>query len=1193
MTVTTPYRIEMFGGLKIVYGNRSIARFSTHKTGSLLAYLAFRLGERHPREVLVEMFWPEGDPTAGRHSLNTAVSSLRRQLEAPGSTSGSILCGDRHHVWLERAAITTDVLEFDAALRLVTPSEVEAAVALQRAVELFRSGFLPGFYDDWAVDEQRRLAEQFHAAACRLIDLCLESGCVDRALDLGHRLLKIDPLDEQAHLALMRILASSGDTSGALRHYERMSKVLAEELGCEPPPAARELAEAIRATKASNGKELIRKPPASRGIAVSAPIAGPTRPMVRLPVTLSSFFGREEEMQRLDHLLRAARTGRARLITLTGPGGSGKTRLALEAAERAALDYDGAVWFAGLADLSDPALIPRSVADALGLPPSPSADPLDQVAAFLGSLASPSVPSRSLLLLDNLEHLLSGENEGTADGAAIVLRLLQRVPHLTCLVTSRQRLNVEGERELQVPPLPAPSPGGKEAPSAEGISLTSLLAFPSVQMFVDRAQGARPDFQITSGNARVIAEICARLEGIPLAIELAAARANVLTPAQILAQLEHPFELLVTRRRDASDRHRTLHAALDWSFRLLSPRLQQFFRRLSVFRGGWTVEAAREVCDEPVADALLEQLRESSLILADEMEQGMRFRMLETLREYSERLPAAPDEVICVRQRHLEYYLCLAERAEACLQGREQAAWLGRLELEHDNLREALSLGIGNRALCSLAVRLCAALSEFWRVRCHFAEGRQWCRQAVERVSDECSPQDQARAILGMARMAHGQGEYADARRLAEDAVAIYRRTDDRAGEAHCLDLLGSVAGATADYEKARSLFEAALTISRDRDDRASVASSLTNLGLTVWWAGHTTLARQLYEEALAINREIGNQVAEAGTLRQLGILAEREGDHGRARRFYEQSLAINREVGYRAGEADVLRNLANVVIDEADLALARSLYEQALAIHREIGDQAAEARDLVGLSLVARSSGNYDVRRSLVEQAISINRAIGERAQEAENLGHLGSVLLEQGIYPDARRAFNEELSICRQIGYRSGEADSLHYLGYLAELEADDKLARELYSQALLVHRALGKRKEEALCLTQLGATLRRLGELPDARRTLHESLLILNEVHETQSLMMALEATAELTAEAPDQSLRLQLHGACDALRQRAGISRDAEETAVFARIIGAIRTSVGEEEFVRLWELGRGTSTDHAVSLALAATGDVSD
>src|SRR5581483_1788954 len=400
-----------------------------------------------------------------------------------------------------------------------------------------------------------------------------------------------------------------------------------------------------------------------------------------------------------------------RLITLTGPAGSGKTRLAIEAAQRAPEDFAGAVWFVALADLTDARLLPATIADALQLPRSAQAEPLHQIAEFLNERNAPA-----LLALDNFEQLAEA-------GALTLWTLLHRVPRLTCLVTSRRRLALPGESLFPVAPLPLPALS--DTPAA-------LMECASVQLFADRVRAVRPDFQVTVRNAPQVAALCQALEGVPLAIELAASRALMFTPAQMLAQLRHRFTLLTTRRMDKASRHRSLWAAIAWSYDLLSPELQRFFRGLAVFRGGWNIAAAQAVCAEPRALDYLTQLRGHSLIVLEEGREEMRFRLLESLREFAAE-QSSPEERSELAQRHIDHYRHLAVAAERELQGPAQLTWLERLEQERDNLRAALTAALAADP-AGKALPLAVALGRFWQVRAPFGEGRQWLEAALMRA---------------------------------------------------------------------------------------------------------------------------------------------------------------------------------------------------------------------------------------------------------------------------------------------------------------------------------------------------------------------------------------------------------------------------------------------------------------------------
>ncbi len=688
-----------------------------------------------------------------------------------------------------------------------------------------------------------------------------------------------------------------------------------------------------------------------------------------LPIQLTAFFGREEELTRLEELLLEEER---RLVTLTGPGGSGKTRLALEAVGPLSEAFRGAVWLVELQDLTDPQLIVDAVVVSLGLPRLPEVEPLEQASAALSR-------QRSLLVLDNFEHLVE-------EGAQVVRTLLERIPTLTCLVTSRRRLDLTGERESLVAPLPVPS--GDESP--EG-----LMHFASVQLFVDRAQAVRPDFQVTERNAKSVAALCYGLEGIPLALELAAARAQVMSPARMVAELEHRFDFLVSRKRDVDGRHRTLRAAMDWSYRLLSPELQRFFASLSVFRGGWAAEAAEEVCEEAKALEYLEELRACSLILAEESADeagGMRFRMLETLREYA-REQLSPEEQTALGHRHGEHYLALAEEADPRLTGPEQAQWLDRLETEHDNLRAALAWCKSAEDGAEAGLRLAGALWRFWQTRGYVSQGRGHLVEALKQKGATVSTLARAKALNGAGVLARRQGDYLAARALHEESLVIRRELGDRYSIAGSLHNLGNVASHQGDYGAARALYEEALAINRQIGNRAWEAFNLGSLGLVAQAQGDYAAARSLHEESLAIERELGHKHGIAGSVHNLGELARRQGDYGTARALYEEALTINREIGNRAWEAENLRELGLVAEEEGDYAAAEALVKESLAIKEDLGEKRGIAASMEALARVYGGQGQPERRARLFGAAEALRASIGAPIPPADRDEYDGEV--------------------------------------------------------------------------------------------------------------------------------------------------------------------------------------------------------
>jgi predicted ATPase/DNA-binding SARP family transcriptional activator/transposase/uncharacterized protein HemY len=1043
------WQVELFGGLRALHAEREVTRFRTRQVGALLAYLSYHLDRLHPRDLLAEQLWPGCDPQRGRRRLSLALTSLRHQLEPPGIPSGTVLQADRAGIYLNPAAVTTDVRAFETARRradaAAEPSE--RASWLARAVEIYRGPLLSGYYEDWILTEQARLGDLYFAALQRLVAELEGTGDMSGALQYARCAVNADPHHEAARRDLIRLLAASGQPRAVLEQFREIEERLSRDLGIQPSEATRALARRLavrmdRGGKNSSGETAVRSLAAPPRPPSVPPSQWPPEGMAHLPPPLTCFFGRNGEIAQLRMLLGAMGDEdaggrgllRPRLVTLTGPGGSGKTRLALEVARRLGMgDPEGGtpsprVRYVPLADLppseggEDAASrIREAIRSALRLAPSPERESIEPVLDALSR-------GPTLLLLDNFEHLLEG-------GAPLVELLLQRVPGLTCLVTSRQCLGLIGEREFPVPPMAVP--GGAESPE-------ELARCESVQLFVERAQAVRPDFQVTAANAAAVAELCRRLEGIPLAIELAASRAQVLTPAQMLIRLEERFDFLVSRRRGVTPRHMSLRAAIEWSYHLLPGRLQRLFATLSIFRGGWTLQAAEAVCagescsvEEIVAG--LEQLREGSLILAipprPGEEEGLRFRMLETLREFAQaQLP--PEERTMREQRATAYYLALAERAEAALGGPGQARALQELEAERENLTAAIA-GCRARRELEAGLRLASALERFWQTRGPVPEGRAHLAALLSLAASNGEPLSatvRARACRVAGVLACEQGKFAEARRLIEESLALRRAAGDAAGMADSLHQLGVLALCDGQYGKARSLLEECLSRWRAQGDLAGIGSALEHLGRVDYVEEDLQSARAAFEESLAIRRAVGDPQAIAKMLWHLGHVALKQGDQEAAYRFYEQRMAVARELGDRSGIAAALESLGAVALHRGDLDRAHSLYSGARDLHRTLEDPSAIAGCLCMLGRIALGRGDTEAARADLEEALALWRTAGDPRGVAWVLRLLGQLALRCEAWHEASRRFEESLALCQSLRNAEGTAASLEGVAAVA---------------------------------------------------------------------------------------------------------------------------------------------------------------
>ena len=624
-----------------------------------------------------------------------------------------------------------------------------------------------------------------------------------------------------------------------------------------------------------------------------------------LPIQPTSLVGRDQEVAAVCARLRHADV---RLLTLTGPGGSGKTRLSLQVAAELLNDFPDGVFFVELAPLSDPALVAVTTASVLGVMEAGGRPIVETLGDYLRD-------KQLLLVLDNFEQVVAA--------APFLLDLLRTAARLKVLVTSREVLRVYGEQEHPVPPLALPD-------LTHLPPVTTLNQYAAVALFIQRAQAVKPDFQVTNETAPAIAEICARLDGLPLAIELAAARSKLLAPQALLARLGSRLKVLTGGARDLPARQQTLRGAIDWSYHLLDPAEQTLFARLGIFVGGCTLEAAEAVCNAEAdlqVDVLdgLASLVDKSLVRQTEGADGeSRFRMLETIREYALDRLAASGEADMLGQQHLTFFLQLAEAAAPALRGPEPGAWLARLEAEHDNLRAALAWSLRPESTqegVKQALRLSVAAWGFWTWHGHLGEGRQWLALALARSNEDSAASASLASLRGVAlkvagNLAWEQGDYAAARAHAEESLALMRQLGDRPGTAGALNQLGLVVRDQGDYATARVLTEESLALMRQLGervgDKANITWVLHNLGNLAFYEGDFAAARAFHEESLALRRELGDKGGIAAGLAALGMMALEQGDYA-ARQRFEDSLTLLQKLGDKQGVAECLEGLAGV----------------------------------------------------------------------------------------------------------------------------------------------------------------------------------------------------------------------------------------------------------------------------------------
>ena len=768
-----------------------------------------------------------------------------------------------------------------------------------------------------------------------------------------------------------------------------------------------------------------------------------------LPVATTPLVGRAAEAAVVAARLAAPGT---RLLTLTGPGGIGKTRLALAVAAAVLPTCPDGVFFVNVAPLVDADLVLPTIARALGLRETAGQSLAETLAAYLRD-------KRLLLVLDNCEQVPAA--------APAVAALLQDAPGLQVLATSRAPLHLSMEQEYPVPPL--------AVPDAEAATPAALVGNDAVTLFVERAQAVKPDFALTDANAPAVAAICARLEGIPLALELAAARSKVLAPAAILARLGSGLALLTGGARDLPARQQTLRATIDWSYDLLTPEEQQLFRRMAVFRGGRTLEAAEAVCNadgDLALDVLdgIASLLDKSLLLPGEGRTGEpRYRMLETIREYAGERLAAAGEAAALRRRHARYFAALAEAAEPQLKGPEQATWLDRLEDEHDNIRAALAWAqapdapapdaAGGPSPVEIGLCIAGAIRSFWYTRGYVREGRGHLAAllaAADAPGTAVTLATRARALNAAGALAWAQSDYAAARASYEATLAAYRALDDPVGLPVALNNLGIVAYKRGDFPTARGLFAEARDRYHALGERWGEGNALNNLGSMAHDQGDYAGARPLLEQSLAIFRDLGDKLGAGLALNNLGAVAVGEGDYARARALYEEGLSIRRELGDKRGVGLALNNLGNVALEQGDPATARALHEEALAVRRALGDQAGVGASLHNLGRVAHARGDAAAAYALHAEGLALRRTHGDQRGLAASLAGLAALPLavpppDPGADPAAERAVRVLAAadaLLARLGATLDPADRLPYERTLAAARA--RLAPAAFARA-----------------------------------------------------------------------------------------------------------------------------------------------
>ena len=928
--------LYFLGPLKFELNNAPVA-VDRRKALAILVYLTINR-EQHTREYLSAMLWPE-------YNQEKAFTNLRQTLRETQQAIGEgWIIADLETVGLNTESdIWLDVAHFES---LINESRTQTDISLRipllvDSVTIYRNHFLTGFslkdaphFNEWAFTESENLRSKLAIALTMLSnDLC-SLGQAETAIPHARRLIALDPLNEASHRQMMKVYIEAGQHNTALKQYQTCEQVLRKELGIDPQPETRALYKQIRKgeLKSTQPVKLIEA----------------SSPQHNLPYQLSKFIGREKELSEIKNLIKDNR-----LVTLIGTGGIGKTRLSLKTGEVLLNEFIDGVWFVEFAPLSDPALVRQTVAGLFNL--------VEQTEAASPTKLIQTLYSKKLILIfDNCEHLLDA-------CARLADDLLKNCPNLKILATSREPLGITGEAQYHVPPL--------ALPDIQHL-LEQILGYESIQLFEERARLVQENFSLTMVNASPIAHICQRLDGIPLAIELAAARVNLLSPEQIALKLDESFNLLTGGSRTAMPRHQTLRASIDWSWRLLSQPEQIILRRLSIFAGGWTLDAADAVCagngveSQQVLDVMTQLVAKSLVVVNqarpefDRREAGRerRYHLLDMVRQYAREKLSEAHEAENIYTQHLKYFLNLSEQIEHELVRSKQKEWYARANDERDNLRAALEQA--GRTDVEAGLYISSKLQNFWESFDN-REGARWLAEFLQRPESHDYPLARAKALCAQGWFQALSQQLDTARSAAEECLALYRACGDRHGQVDGLNLRGFISIADGD-KKVEYYCQQALAMARSLGDLVRQATALNIMG---WEQNDLKHGFAYWEEAIPLYREVGNWRALANCLGRVGLFLVLDGNVEPAQKYLDESNLLYKQLNITTDQRQLFSAYGQMAIMRGDYEQARAYNQENVRIAKELGNRLDYLWSSARAGYVELHAGNLtEARRIFVE---------------------------------------------------------------------------------------------------------------------------------------------------------------------------------------------------------------------------------
>lgn len=1018
--MTPRFNLRLLGPIQVEQNGEPVHGFKSRKTLALLGYLAT---ENQPisRAYLVELFWPDSSETRGRNNLSQALHNLNALWP-------NCVQADWYTVQFQPAgAYELDIRQFN---RLIATGEIDD---LTQAVALYRGDFMAQTYLDdcpefeqWLRLTQETWRRRVLQALQNLVDCYTRANNLAQALNAASRMVAIDPGEEEGHRQKMLLLACSGQRSAALAEYETCRRFLREELDVEPAAETRALYDQLRqgelgadSAAADRRAKSLRLWPTSETF--------PRPAFNNLPAPSTSFIGRETELAIIRHYLE---NPACRLITIVGLGGIGKTRLALRAAA-AMHRFTHGVCFIPLASTHSPPAIISTMADALNFAYHNRSDLKTQLFNFLG-------PKNMLLIMDNFDHLI--------DGAELLVELLEQAPQLKIMVTSRERLGLPAEWILDLQGLSYP--GHDQSRNLENYS--------AIQLFLHRARQVRADFWLTFLDKPAVARICQLVEGLPLAIELAAAWTRTFSCQDIALEIEKNYIFLTASLPNIAKRHQSLRAVFEHSWQFLSEAEQQALRRLSIFRKGFSRGSAEQVAG--ASPVLLSALVDKSLLRWTSTE---RYEMHELLRQYSaEKLAETPREKEKVQDRHCQYFAAFLRDQEIQFKKGEQQTAVARIGAEIDNIRIGWQWAVSHLWTKEIEQYL-EGLFLFYNIRSRFHEGETLFREAslVVRRAAEAPHRDSNKEIgkqLGqiLARqglLAASLGKYEEARVIMQESLALLDEPDIRLQIPQTLNYLGATALMLGEHLTAKRLCQESLMIAKAAADWWKEGTALEYLSLIAMSLGEYLEAQELAQQSLTIFRRFDYRSGIACALNMLGITARVRGEYTEAKQLCQESLQIAREIDDRWQEALALEYLAKIALSLGEYAEAKALAQESLDIFKNFGYNSGTLIALNLLGKVKRRLGQYAEAQQLHEQVLQNCQELNYRPGIAFASYQLGYLAYLQGNYPEAKRQLNQGLEISEKLAYQWGIARSLNILGRVAGELGNYQTAQQYFRQAL----------------------------------------------------------------------------------------------------------------------------------------------